>query len=466
MAVTRDSLVVSNSVRDNGIYSLDPGRIYKYKTTYDLFGGAQVFEFFVNSYSTDTSLWTFSGYDYLNLNGSLIKVKKPNLNFSATQNDFYINNYGQYNRFAILDGNDDSIWLPDPTSGNTNGQGHYGQASSTGENRNKSLHVDGGGGRDFANLNRSKNSIKTVQANSLGITKVVDVTGFTWFLKDVEILNLLDYSIMLPKGYATGFAPVYRQESNSGDRRSAPIDNNNKIFYFETGAYASSYDFLGGTNVLFQGLTSDVTLQFLSNGWTLLTGGGSATYKNLQYIQFTDTAYKLGNDGTKTEIPFSVDVLSDPNYAGISTLSGVYRFFNPSRGVHLFTNDLNEVNSIKQDLYDLQFEGKVYDPVTGIGSTSLHRLYNPKAGYHLNTASDVEYKNILKHPEWGFIDEGLSFGVSTVKSADASTPIYRFFRVGNGVGTHFFTSNEIERQSVLSHPEWGYQAEGIAWYAK
>jgi hypothetical protein len=149
------------------------------------------------------------------------------------------------------------------------------------------------------------------------------------------------------------------------------------------------------------------------------------------------------------------------------TQAGVHRFFNPSKGVHFYTNDLNEVNSVRSRLGNYQYEGKVYDTVTDTeaGNTQLYRFFNPKASYHFMTTSAMEAATVVNNPSWGYVSEGRSFSVSTAMTAFASSPVYRFYRVLDGVGQHFYTSSEAERQNILNNPSWGYQAEGVGWYA-
>ena len=166
------------------------------------------------------------------------------------------------------------------------------------------------------------------------------------------------------------------------------------------------------------------------------------------------------NSSGATELMDFLYVTSNP-----VTQAGVHRFFNPSKGVHFYTNDLNEVNSVRSRLGNYQYEGKVYDPVTGAETTQLYRFFSPKAGYHFMTTSAVEAATVVNNPSWGYALEGRAFSVSTAMTALATDPVFRFYRVLDGVGQHFYTSSEAERQNVLSNPSWGYQAEGIAWYA-
>ena len=180
---------------------------------------------------------------------------------------------------------------------------------------------------------------------------------------------------------------------------------------------------------------------------------------NKKYIDLSVVGASNNNAGAN-------QLLDDLYKAGNPvTGSGVYRFFNPSKGVHLYSNDLNEVNTVRSQLGNYQFEGKVYDPVTGLGGTQLNRFFNPKASYHFMTTSDAEVQSILGHPEWGLNYEGKSYSVSATKTLEAATPVYRFYRVLDGVGQHFYTSAEAEKLNVIANPGWSYQYEGIAWYA-
>ena len=148
------------------------------------------------------------------------------------------------------------------------------------------------------------------------------------------------------------------------------------------------------------------------------------------------------------------------------TQPGVHRFFNPSKGVHFYSNDLNEINSVRSRLGNYQYEGKAYDPVTGIGTTQLNRFFNPKAGYHFMTASEAEAQSVRSHPEWGYIDEGRSYSVATSPSKVATKPVFRFYKVSDGIGRHFYTSSEAEKANVIANPSMGYHYEGIAWHAQ
>ena len=146
------------------------------------------------------------------------------------------------------------------------------------------------------------------------------------------------------------------------------------------------------------------------------------------------------------------------------TDSGVHRFFDPIRGVHFYTDGIAEVNHVRSRLGNYNYEGKVYDPVTGINGTQLYRFFNARAGYHFMTASAEEAAFVERNPEWGYTQESRSYSVSTESTSESATPVYRFFKVVSGTGTHFYTSSEAERQSILDNPSWGYQSEGVAWY--
>ncbi len=97
---------------------------------------------------------------------------------------------------------------------------------------------------------------------------------------------------------------------------------------------------------------------------------------------------------------------------------------------------------------------------------SFTDFFNAKASYHFMTTSPKEAAVVNSNLDWRYAQEGRSFTVSTQYSADAATPVHRFIRIINGVGQHFYASSEAERQNILANPGWGYQSEGIGWYAQ
>ena len=87
-------------------------------------------------------------------------------------------------------------------------------------------------------------------------------------------------------------------------------------------------------------------------------------------------------------------------------------------------------------------------------STDVFRLYNAGTGVHFFTPSPVEKDDIISKPEWGYKYEGVAYKAPT----DIGTELYRFFNRDKGY--HFLTASKAEADSLTGKPEWGYKYEG------
>ena len=141
--------------------------------------------------------------------------------------------------------------------------------------------------------------------------------------------------------------------------------------------------------------------------------------------------------------------------------SKVYRFYDPTAGVHFYTADETERNYVTENLTNYQFEGESYttvDPMTG--GQEVYRFFNPATGVHLYTTSEVERDSIIETLP-NFVFEGVKFFAYETQVA-GSIPVYRFYEPTLGV--HFYTPNETEKESVRTNLP-NYNFEGIAYYA-
>lgn len=139
----------------------------------------------------------------------------------------------------------------------------------------------------------------------------------------------------------------------------------------------------------------------------------------------------------------------------------VYRYFNPTAGVHFYTNSEAERESV-QSLDNYIPEGQSYvtaDP-TSDGAEDVYRFFNDTTGVHLYTTSEVERDNIQNNLD-SFTFEGTAF-YAFEDRVEGSIPIYRFYEPT--IGVHFYTPNEEERMSVEENLS-NYNSEGIAYYA-
>ncbi|MGB5712225.1 MAG: hypothetical protein WBM44_15110 [Waterburya sp.] len=141
----------------------------------------------------------------------------------------------------------------------------------------------------------------------------------------------------------------------------------------------------------------------------------------------------------------------------------VYRFFDPTGGGHFYNVDENEKNFVQENLNNYTFEGKTYeavDPTAGDGTEEVYRFFNPSTGVHLYTTSENERDSIRENLD-NFSYEGAKFYAFDTQ-VEGSLPVYRFYEPTLGV--HFFTPSEFEKNSVMENLD-NYDFEGIAYYA-
>lgn len=145
----------------------------------------------------------------------------------------------------------------------------------------------------------------------------------------------------------------------------------------------------------------------------------------------------------------------------------VYRFFNPSVGVHFYTASEAERDSVRENLDNYEFEGASYigapsdrDELTGV--KPIYRFFNTSTGVHLYTISEVERDSIIENlPNYTF--EGVAYyGYETQQ--EGTTPLYRFYNPV--IDAHFYTPSAAERDAVLENlPDYQLESnEGVAFY--
>ncbi|MEM8723431.1 MAG: hypothetical protein AAGE84_29800 [Cyanobacteria bacterium P01_G01_bin.39] len=166
------------------------------------------------------------------------------------------------------------------------------------------------------------------------------------------------------------------------------------------------------------------------------------------------------NDGNDTEIFLAtLEILTGDENDAPST---VYRFLNNDTGVHFYTANEAEKNTV-EDLANFSFEGASYsgaDPLTGAEDTvPVYRFLNENTGVHLYTISENERGAVAELENFSFEGEVFSAYETEI---EGSIPIYRFFN--STTGAHFYTPSVAERDNIENNlPD--YQSEGIAYYA-
>lgn len=173
----------------------------------------------------------------------------------------------------------------------------------------------------------------------------------------------------------------------------------------------------------------------------------------------------------------AVGIAGSPEPLKVSTIDSsettVFRFFNPSKGGHFYTADVNERNYVRDNLDNYVYEGETYETVnplakaqsitgedTSVEPEEVYRFFNPSTGVHLYTTNEIERDSIIENLD-NFVYEGVKFYAYETE-VEGSLPVYRFYEPTLGV--HFYTPNENEKNSVMENLD-NYNFENIAYYA-
>ena len=166
----------------------------------------------------------------------------------------------------------------------------------------------------------------------------------------------------------------------------------------------------------------------------------------------------------------SEDIIEYTQSNPVANGSTVYRFFIPEEGVHFYTPDPGERDSIIANLPRYEFEGASYigapqneDLLTG--AKPIYRFFNNNTGVHLYTIAEAERDAVLELANYTY--EGITYyGYETQQ--EGTQPLYRFYNPV--IDAHFYTPNALERDSILENlPDYtleGVDETGTAYYVQ
>lgn len=158
---------------------------------------------------------------------------------------------------------------------------------------------------------------------------------------------------------------------------------------------------------------------------------------------------------------------ADPPIAGSvrldwSVAHPVHRFYNSRAGTHFYTASETERGAVIATLSSIyQYEGVAYNTDPYSNPAPLYRFYRPSTGTHFYTASEAEKNNVVANLSRTYSLDGAAYNVSTTPVPGATT-VWRFYR--RNTGTHFYTADPAERQSVQNNLGAIYTYEGPAFY--
>ena len=142
----------------------------------------------------------------------------------------------------------------------------------------------------------------------------------------------------------------------------------------------------------------------------------------------------------------------------------VYRFYNIKTGTHFYTASEAERYLVAFRLgATYRFEGvaMTFDSTNPANSQPLERFYNLRTGTHFYTADQAEAANLKATLASTYRYDGPAYNVSLTGGTGYAT-VWRFYNLRTG--THFYTSNAAERDSVISKLGATYHYEGPAYY--
>ncbi len=166
----------------------------------------------------------------------------------------------------------------------------------------------------------------------------------------------------------------------------------------------------------------------------------------------------LGND---------YDLEWEDSSSSVENTTGVHRFFNSSIGVHFYTASETEKDYVQDHLSNYSYEGVSFEAVPNngdsvTGTSPVYRFYNQSTGVHLYTVSEVEKEYIEDNlSNWQY--ENIAYRGYTEAGTDR-TALYRFYN--STIDAHFYTPSAAERDYVLDNlPNYELEGNGgVAFY--
>lgn len=163
----------------------------------------------------------------------------------------------------------------------------------------------------------------------------------------------------------------------------------------------------------------------------------------------------LGSSGTVT---VTVTVLP----AAPQTVIPVYRFYSPRSGTHFYTPSPEERDMVLATWPGIwHYEGVAYTVNPAKNTQPLYRFYNRKIGSHFYTADSSEAAYIMATLAHTYSYDGQTYAVNQAPVSN-SVPVYRFYNVRNG--SHFYTADWAERDTVMATLGSIYRYEGPCFY--
>ena len=192
--------------------------------------------------------------------------------------------------------------------------------------------------------------------------------------------------------------------------------------------------------------------------WQTNTTAISALYDGQSDRQYRFYSQAADVDGNVETVANQEQAQTTTN--GSNQQATIYRFLNPSAGVHFYTSNVAERDNVFSTLDNYTYEGASYFAGNPDAGRPVYRFLNTDTNVHIYTISEQE-RDFIQENLANFSFEGEVFRAYE-EQIEGTTPVYRFFNPSTG--THFYTPNEGERENVEANlPE--YVFEGVAFYS-
>jgi 4-amino-4-deoxy-L-arabinose transferase-like glycosyltransferase len=150
-------------------------------------------------------------------------------------------------------------------------------------------------------------------------------------------------------------------------------------------------------------------------------------------------------------------------------ISGVYRFWSPKTGRHLYTIQVQERDRLLNgDGGIWKYEGLVFyafppGDKRPTGVLPVYELWSSSSETYLYTMDEAEKDQLVHDPAGGWTCKGVAFYAWPQPGAKDAMPVYCFR--SEHLGSRFYTLDEQEKASLLGEASQTWTYEGIAWYA-
>ena len=183
-------------------------------------------------------------------------------------------------------------------------------------------------------------------------------------------------------------------------------------------------------------------------------------------------AFSLGVDGDHAIVGAPGDDNDSGSayiYDGLSIqIAPIYRFWSPIFNNHFYTISQAERNHILETwpliwgYEEISYYAYPCDSAEGL--IPIYRFWSGQLASHFYTADPQERDSVQAHYPDTWTYEGIVFYAFALDDHPVGTvPVYRFW--SEALAAHFYTARESEKNDLINRPEWGWEYEGIAWYA-